>query len=63
MSAAEWRPADRNGEPERCPKCRRQTEYLIDDPDGDELVDAERCRECGWRVDFTDDGEHEVTWS
>lgn len=42
---------------EKCPKCERVTEHLVNvDSDGNEVIDAERCVPCGWTIDFTDDG-------
>lgn len=37
---------------DKCPRCKRYTEQLIDDI----YVYAERCKLCGWRVNFTNDG-------
>lgn len=52
----EWKPSG-----EDCPHCETQTEQLIESVrEGGrhvEYVRAERCKPCGWRVNFNEGGE------
>lgn len=43
-----WEPSDKE-----CPKCKGRTEFLYRyEYDDLELIMAERCHPCGWRIDL-----------
>lgn len=44
---------------QKCTKCEKQTEILIEQPAPDEpiLEVAERCKTCGWKIMFVEDKE------
>ena len=44
----EWKPSN-----DKCPKCEQPTEVLVmTDEEGIEYDEAERCKPCGWQIDF-----------